>query len=177
MKRILTIFCFMLLLSLAVCAQTGKKGVVFKIPEDVFPMDWNKSGFKGILMLRKDSASGLFVGYPNENEKIEDFRERAAKFLVPMFIHDKDKVGEMKWQKSPIPIHRGDVEGSGFYYSYSNEKSVVQVLFYERESSGSRLLYGYFSSKGINDKPSNIWADDKGQGVKIFEKFWKTFSE
>ena len=96
MKRFLTTSVFLLIFSFAAfvqCADAQQKGgVIFKIPEDVFPMDWNKNGFKGILMLRKDSPSGIFIGYPNDGEKIEDFRTRVANFIVPMFTgQEKEK--------------------------------------------------------------------------------------
>jgi hypothetical protein len=160
--------------------QSTKGGIVFKIPEDVFPMDWNKNNFKGILMLRKDSPSGIFIAYPNEGEKLEDLRERAAKFIAPMFVHDENKKKEIEFQKSPIPVHKGDIDNSGLYYSYENEKAMTQILFYERESNGRKVIYGYFANKNKDAKAKSvkdIWADDKGQGVKIFEKFWKTFKE
>lgn len=160
--------------------QSKKSGIVFKIPEGVFPMDWNKSGFKGILMLRKDSPSGIFIAYPNDGENLEDLRERAAKFIAPMFISDENKKKEIKSQKSPIPVHKGDVDNSGLYYFYENEKSMTQILFYEREANGKKLIYGYFANKDKEAKAESvkdIWADDKGQGVKIFEKFWKTFKD
>lgn len=161
--------------------QSNKGSIVFKIPDDVFPMDWNKNGFKGILMLRKDSPSGIFVAYPNDGETLEALRERAAKFIAPMFISDEnEKKKEINFQKSPIPVHKGDVDNSGLYYSNENEKSMTQILFYEREASGKRVIYGYFANKNKEAKAKavkDIWADDKGQGVKIFEKFWRTFKD
>ncbi len=182
MKRLITIFVFLLVFSCAAFVQTSFAqnrggGVIFKIPDDVFPMDWNKSGFKGILMLRKDSPSGIFVGYPNEGETIEALRERAAKFILPMIVgRDKEKSeAEVKFQITSIPNHKGDSGSAGQYYSYKNEKSEAQILFYERAANGSTFIYGYFALK--NESMKGIWADDKGQGVKIFEKFWKTFKE
>lgn len=182
MQRLITIFVLLLVFSCAAFVQTSfaqnsKSGVTFKIPEDVFPMDWNKNGFKGILMLRKDSPSGIFVGYPNEGETIEELRTRAAKFILPMIVGQGKKMAEeeMKFQIASIPNHKGDSGSSGQYYSYKNEKSEAQILFYERTANGSKLIYGYFALK--NESMKDIWADDKGQGVKIFEKFWKTIKE
>lgn len=144
-------------------------------------MDWNKNGFRGILMLRQESPSGIFVAYPNDGEKIEDLRERAAQFIAPMFINDENEKKTTKtFQKSSIPVHQGDVDNSGLYYAYENEKSATQILFYEREANGVRLIYGYFANKSKDSKEKSskdIWADENGQGVKIFEKFWKTFRD
>jgi hypothetical protein len=183
MKRFLTVFVFLLIFSFAAFvqtspAQTQKGGVVFKIPDDVFPMDWNKNGFKGMLMLRKESPAGIFIGYPKEGEKIEEFRERAAKFIAPMVISDEEEKKGINFEKNSIPTHKGD--SAAFYYSYVNEKEMVQILFYERIANGNSLIYGYFAKKKKTDKPESVkdlWADDKGQGVKIFEKFWKSLKE
>jgi hypothetical protein len=159
-------------------SPTGK-GIVFKIPDNVFPMDWNKSGFLGILMLEKDSPSGVFAAYPNNGgETIESLRERIAKFIVPMFgSEDKDKT-EFTFKKHSIPNRKGDFGASGLYYLYENDKSLVQVLFYEREGDSKNMLYGYFARrlKGSKDEKKSIWADDKGEGVKILEKFAKSFN-
>ena len=161
--------------------QSKQGGIVFKIPEDVFPMDWNKNGFKGMLMLRKDSPSGIFIAYPNDGENLAELRERAAKFIAPMFVSgENEKKKEIKFQKTPILVHKGDIDNSGLYYAYENEKSMTQILFYEREANGKKLIYGYFANKGKDDKAKSgkdLWADDQGLGIKIFEKFWKTFKD
>lgn len=178
MKKYLSILVFTLIFACAAFVQTSNaQGVVFKIPEDVFPMDWNKSGFKGILMLRKDSPSGIFVGYPNEDETIEALKTRAAKFILPMIVGQGKKMSEeeIKFQISSIPNRKGDSGKAGQYYSYKNEKSEAQIIFYERTAKGSKFIYGYFALK--NESMKDIWADDKGQGVEIFEKFWKSIKE
>jgi hypothetical protein len=184
MKRIPLIVVFGLILTFtaniqSVLAQdkTNLGGIKYTTPKGVFPMDWNKSGFKGVLFLEKDSPSGLFIAFANDNETLADLRERAAKFIVPMFLRDKDEKNVPEFQKSSIPNHKGDTGESGHYYSYSNGKTIVQVLFYEREANGKSIIYGYFANNGINEKNSEIWADDKGQGVKIFEKFWSSLSK
>jgi hypothetical protein len=185
MKRFLTALVFLMIFSLAALvqtapAQTQKGGVIFKVPDKVFPMDWNKNGFKGMLMLRQDSPSGIFIGYPNDGETIEDLRERAAKFIAPMVISDEAEKKGITFQKNSIPNHKGDAGDSALYYLYANDDSMVQILFYERVANGKSLIYGYFASRGKTTKPESVkdrWADDKGQGVKIFEKFWKTLKE
>lgn len=176
MKKISILVVFLTILFVqASHAQSKSGGVVFKIPEDVLPVDWNKNGFKGILMLRKDSPSGIFIGYPNDGEKMEDLKERAAKFAAPMVISDDNGGKEFKLEKTSIAKREGD-STDAVYYSYANKKSMAQVIIYERVANGKPFIYGYFAFKDVNEdaKKSKIWADEKGQGIKVFEKFWKS---
>jgi len=183
MKRYLTLFVFLLIFSFAAfvqtsSAQSSKGGIVFKVPDDVFPMDWNKNGFKGMLMLRKDSPSGIFICYPNDEEKIEDLKARAVKTIAPIVVDDEEEKKGLTFETKSIPLHKGD--SAATYYSYANEKDMVQILLYERIANGKTLIYGYFAKKGKDAKPESvkkIWADDQGQGIKIFEKFWKSFKD
>ncbi len=179
MKNIKILFIFaVILLFQASFAQAQNTGVVFKIPEDVFPMDWNKNGFRGFLMLRKDSPSGVFIAYPGDNEKIEDLKARAVKSITPMVIKDDDGGSDFKLDKISIPKREGD-SADAFYHSYANKKSMVQVIVYERITNGKSFIYGYFAAKDKDADPKKVkvWADEKGQGVKIFEKFWKSIKE
>lgn len=190
MQKLLFLVSVILLLtcgSHSIAAQESKEqkslGVVFKIPDDVFPMDWNESGkFKGIMMLRKDLPSGLFVTYPNEKETIDELIIRVTKYIPGMFLpSDKNFDSEKLIPSiSTIPVHQGDVEGSGRYYLFSTEKTQVQILFYRRISNGNTFIYGYFANKNIVSKDKGAiegWADTKGQGIKVFEDFWKTFKD
>lgn len=178
MKRFLTLFIFFLIFSFAAFVQASHGQVVFKIPDDVFPMDWNKSGFKGMLMLRKDSPSGIFIAYPNDGEKIEDLKARAVKFIAPMVISDDNGGKDFKLEKTSFARREGDAADAE-YHSYANKNSMAQVLVYERAANGKSFIYGYFAMKSKTADPEKvkIWADEKGQGVKIFEKFWKTLRE
>jgi hypothetical protein len=185
MKRIVCAIALSFTMGLTIWGQTVDsrnpttgKGIVFKIPENVFPVDWNKSGFIGILMLEKDSPSGVFAVYPNnEGETIEALRERVAKFIVPMFAPGETEKKEFVFKKMPIPNHKGDFGTTGSYYLYESEKTLVQVLFYERQGDTKNMLYGYFAKrdKDSKKKDSAQWADEKGQGVKILDKFAKSF--
>ena len=160
--------------------QNEKGGAVFKIPGDVFPRDWNDQGFKGILMLKKDAPAGIFVAYPNEDEHIEELKTRISKAIAPMFVRDKDEENNVIFLKSLIPKHRGDSGSAGEYYSYTNAKSMIQILFYERAAGETNFLYGYFAMKDKDKEGKavkDLWADENGQGVKSFEKFWKTFKD
>lgn len=190
MKRILMILAIGLIFCVFANAQTAannsenkqpkKSGVVLKIPKGVFPMDWKKSGFNGILMLRKDNPSGIFIAYPNDNETIEELRARAAKFIVPMFTHDEKNDKDIKFQISSIPNHKGDFGDSALYYLTENDKSEMQITFYERAANNTKFIYGYFAMKDKDEKPKklkDIWADENGQGIKIFEEFWQSLGE
>lgn len=176
MKNIKIIFVFVVILFVqASFAEAQSGGVIFKIPDDVFPMDWNKSGFKGFLMLRKDSPSGVFIAYPNDNENLEDLKARAVKFIAPMVIKDDNGGADFKLEKKSILKREGD-SSDAFYHSYANKALMVQVIVYERVINEKPFIYGYFAAKDKDADPKKIkiWADEKGQGVKIFEKFWKS---
>ena len=156
-------------------SKKAGQGVTFKIPEGVMPMEW--SGFKGLLMLDKKLPAGIFISYPDENESPENFKARAREAILPMFAHDKKdaKDKDISWQIKDIPTHPGDAAAK--MYLYQSEKQSVQILIYERESNGLNFIYGYFSMKttGKEKDAKKTWADDKGQGFKPFEEFWKTF--
>lgn len=179
MKKISLFFVLTFILLVHVSyAQSQNGRVFFKIPEGVLPMDWNKSGFRGILMLRKDSPSGFFIAYPNDGEKIEDLKERAVKFVAPTVISDDDGGKDFKLEKTSIPKREGD-SNEAFYYSFANKKSMAQVILYERITNGKPFIYGYFAmkDKDADSKKVKSWADENGQGVKIFEKFWKSIKD
>ena len=157
--------------------QAQKGGVIFDIPKDVFPIDWKKNGFKGILMLRKASSSGIFIAYPDDGEKMEDFKQRAAKSIAPMVIQDDNGGKNFKLEKTSFTKREND-SADAVYYSYANQKSMAQVIVYERIVGGKSFIYGYFASRGKDENAKeNIWADEKGLGVKFFEKFWKSIKE
>ncbi|MDQ3802175.1 MAG: hypothetical protein M3384_22335 [Acidobacteriota bacterium] len=159
-------------------SKKAGQGVTFKIPDGMMPMQW--SNFKGVLMLNGKLPAGIFISYPNENEAIEDLKVRAREFILPMFAHDKKdaKDKDIAWQIKDIPAHAGDREGAvAKMYLYQGEKQSVQISIYEREWNGLQFIYGYFSMKtaGREKDARKTWADDKGQKIEAFEKFWKTF--
>lgn len=163
MRKLPIAVLLLLLLYLASPAQ------VFKAPKDVFPLDAEKTGFHGMIMLRKDKPSGLFIVYPKENETMDQVRERLAKYVVPMFLHGTDPLPQP--QTSSIPGHKGDASDSGISASYMVERSQVRVLYYERRIQDKTYTYGYFAyvKEGTKDLP-----DAKGNGIKFFDEFWKT---
>jgi hypothetical protein len=179
MKRSLKISVFLLFLSCAALTQSVAAQVVFKIPDGVFPIDWKKNGgFKGVLMLRQDSPSGVFVTYPNDGETIEALKKRTVEYIAPMFIHGEEEKKKISFQTSSIPNHKGDAGDAATYYAYANDKTMIQILVYDRIANGGDLIYGYFAMKDKTAKPDKkLWADEKGQGVKFFDKFWKTIKD
>lgn len=149
--------------------------IVYKIPGGVFPMDWNKSGFKGTLMLEKDSPSGIFIAFPNEGETPDDLRERAARFLAPMVVHDTKDKATIPFEVRSIPSHKGDLEDRGRYYFVKGEKSSAQILFFERKTPAAVVLYGYFASRSNDENKSKIWVDENLKTPKILSKFIGSF--
>ena len=153
--------------------KAAGQGITFKIPDGYMPMkEW--SGFKGVLMLNAKQPAGIFISYPDKGEKIDDLIARVVKYVPPMFVHDEKTAGALKWNISDIPVHDGDKTASGKMYIATNDTDTVQISFYQREWNDLTLIYGYFSLKG-KKVDNDVWADDKGQGIKGFEKFWKTF--
>ena len=173
MSKLLHIVAFLVVLG---GATVYGQGIVFKVPDNVFPMDWKKSGFKGMLMLQQDSPSGVFISSPDDGESVEKLRERAAKFIAPMVVHETKDKNPIPFEIKVISGNKGDSVNEGKYYLYKGEKSSVQILFYTRASNGSTFLYGYFASKDKEKKKSSIWADDDGKGVKILKKFVDSFA-
>lgn len=156
-------------------------GISFKVPENVFPMDWKKSEFKGILFLQKDGPSGMFISYPNDGETIDDLIKRAAKFIAPMISNfGKDTNSKAEFEVRTIPAHENDSVDSASYYAFKDSSVEVQILFYERTDRKDRkLIYGYFSRRDLKSEKSGdkTWADQNGNGVKSFDKFWKTIKK
>lgn len=172
--RIITATFFVLLLFLCNIRQASAQ-IVYKIPDGGFPMDWNKSGFKGMLFLQKDSPSGIFIAFPNQDETSDALRERAAKFIAPMVVHDTKEKETIPFEMKSITSHKGDIEDRGRYYFFKGEKSSVQILFFERKTPAAVVLYGYFAQKGNEDTKSKVWVGDELKDPKILKKFIDSF--
>jgi hypothetical protein len=156
--------------------KNAGQGVTFKIPSGVMPLEWKKNGFKGLLLLAQHDPTGIFITYPDDGETIEAVTLRAKSWIAPMFIHDDKKADKFEWKSSDLPLHKGDKAAK--LYLYEAEKQSVQVLVYEREWSGLTFIYGYFAMKSDKSKEKDVkkmWANEKGEGIKVFDKFWKTF--
>ena len=175
MKRNLSqLFLFTVALVFVQCSFAHGQ-IVYKIPDGVFPMDWNKSGFKGTLMLEKDNPSGLFIAFPNQGESLDDLRERSAKFIAPMVVHDTKEKTSIPFEIKSIVSHEGDIADRGRYYFFKGEQSSVQIIFFERKTPAGAVLYGYFAAKGNDAKKSKIWVGDDLKDPKLLSKFIKTF--
>jgi hypothetical protein len=158
--------------------KSAGKGITFKIPDGVMPLDWK--GFKGMLMLYRKRPGGIFVSYPNEKESIPELKSRAAAAIATMFVHDEKKSGELTWQLSSMPAHRGDKGELADVKLYDSEVESLQIVLYERERNGLTLIYGHFARKSKTSKDkddSTEFLDQKGKGSPEFDKFWKTFPE
>jgi hypothetical protein len=153
--------------------KNAGQGVTFKAPDGYHTGPFAE--FKGVTMVNLKAPAGLFVTYPNEDESIEDLKKRAIPAVVGMFIHDDEKVKTLDWETTDIPSHKGDVENAATLNETTDGKMTVQVAVYEREWNGLKFIYGYYAMKFNNGKKSKDFLDKKGQGVKAFEKFWKTF--
>ncbi|HEY0429902.1 MAG TPA: hypothetical protein VGC76_19115 [Pyrinomonadaceae bacterium] len=171
----------LILISLAFCLtanaqKSNEKGITFKIPENVMPIEWKD--FKGMLMLSPKKPSGIFISYPNDGETLESLTIRAGKSIAQMFVHDEKKAENIEWQIKSIPAHRGDKGDSATSKIYEGESATLQITFYEREWNNLKIIYGYFAQKSKTSKnkdDSADFLDDKGQGSDTFDKFWKTF--
>ena len=173
-NRIITFILFGLLFFIGTALSTPAQ-IVYKIPDGVFPMDWSKSGFKGTLMLDKDSPSGIFIAFPNEGESGDDLRDRAAKFIAPMVVHDTKEKATIPFEVKSITSHKGDIEDRGRYYFFKGEKESVQIIFFERKTPAAVVLFGYFAQKKNDDTKSKIWVGDNFKDPKLLKKFTDSF--
>ena len=173
MLKIFSAIVLVFLFSLVESAQ------VFKVPKDVFPLDSKITGFHGMLMIHKDKPLGVFIVYPDEKETMAQLRERVAKYVLPMFFHKDGE--ELKTLPSPqtssVPSHKGDTGNTGLLSLYTTDQGQIQMLFYDRGIQDKTYTYGYFVYMKKGSKAdSKDRADEKGNGVKIFDEFWKTLS-
>ncbi len=158
-------------------AQDSAKGAaIFKIPDGY--MQAPLSDFRGLMMLDPKKPAGMFVTYPNDNESTEALHQRLLKTIGPMFIHDEKGKAEttISWNMQPLPSHEGDGEGKAVANTYSDETQELQVAIYERTSGPRSFLYGYFAMRHKAGKSDDgKFLDEHGQGVKAFDKLWKSF--
>ena len=158
--------------------KSAGNGVTFKIPDKVMPMKW--TDFKEMLMLSEKLPSGVFITYPNENESIADLKTRAESVIARMFVRDEKKIEEIVWESKTVPSHIGDSGDTATMRIFDNEEQTLQITIYDREWNGIKFIYGYFARKNNTSKnrdDSAEFLDDKGSGVKVFDKFWKSFPD
>lgn len=191
-KNILPIILFLLGLVAVSSAQTvtthkteaeaqkaSGQGIVYKIPGGVMALpSWQ--GFKGMMMLAEKQPWGIFISYPNDGESLDDLKLRAGKWVAGMFVHEDGLVDKIDWQSKTILSNKGDLGETALQRSYVNDKQSFQITYFEREHSGLKLIYGYFSMKSKTSKNKNDIGDflgEEGKGNKAFEAFWKSFPD
>jgi hypothetical protein len=186
MKKLTLILITLIAFCLAANAQTVKtyetkeeaqknagQGITYKVPDKYMAGPF--AGFKGMTMLNPEKPVGIFISYPNENESIEALKARLLPAIAKMFLHDEKVVEKAVWQTKILPVHAGDKGDKAVMNLHEGEQMTLQVTFYEREHNGLTFVYGYFAMKLTGSKKSKDFLDDSGQGVKEFEKFWKSF--
>jgi hypothetical protein len=163
-------------LSGRVKAQDQKDGVSFKVPDGF--MQVPISNFRGMMMLDPKKPAGLFVIYPNDNETMDTLRQRILAFVGPMFIHDEKLKAEtaIAWDTKTLPAHEDDGAGKAAANFYGRANDETQVAIYERATGSKPVLYGYFAMRHKPGKDDDgKFLDEQGQGVKAFDKLWKSF--
>ena len=159
-------------------AQDSTKGAaIFTVPDGYMRVPTTE--FRGMIMLDPKKPAGLFVTYPNDNESTEALTKRLLDFIGPMFIHEKGKAkSDVTWDTTPLLSHKADGEGKAKVNVFRGANQEVQVQIYERTTGVRPFLYGYFAMRHIPAKGDDPkFLDEKGQGVKAFEKLWKSFPE
>lgn len=151
--------------------QSAGAGIIFKIPENLTPMEKWKD-FKAVLMLNLKQPAGAFVAYPNDGETAEELIIRLRTSIAEMFIHGGENA-KHDWTNGALPTHDGD-KTAQMDLTKSGEQA-VQVASYTRENNGLTVVYGYFAMKNDKNKAKGVWLGDDGKGVKEFDKLWKSF--
>ena len=152
-------------------------GVVFKVPDGY--MKAPLSNFRGFMILDPKKPAGMVVTYPNDNETTEALGKRMLEFIGPMFIHEKGTPQpSFTWNTKPLSSHPGDGEGKATINTYSGATQDLQVAIYERTGGPRPFLYAYFAMRHKEGKGDDgKFLDDQGNGVKAFDKLWKSFSK
>ena len=135
------------------------------------------ASFRGVVMVNPERPAGMFVTYPNDNELSESLRQRILAFVAPMFIHYEEgkPTPSITWVTSVLPSHLGDTNGQAYMNVYSGSGYEMQVSIYEH-AGPHPFLYGYFAMRHHPGKSDDgKFLDGQGQGVKAFEKLWKSF--
>lgn len=150
-----------------------KKGVVFKIPDGFLPADIPPNK-KGLMMLDPKKPAGIFVANTPDNQKSEVFITELRKTFAGMFVHDD--AAQFEWKESALPAHDGTNNETGKLMTTSFKDTEVQVAVYTRTIAENQdVVYGYFAMKNSKSKKDGAkFVDATGNGVKEFEKFWKT---
>lgn len=148
-----------------------------KIPEGLLPAPGKGMGYNGMFFLDQNAPAVIFMCNPNKDETIESLKGRLKDTALQMVsAKDVDKTEPKEWKESAIPGHKGDLPDVSKMYLYEGKEELIQLLIYERNPAGSSFLYGYFAKRDKKATDKDVkgkWADEKGNGVKLFDKFWK----
>ncbi len=153
-----------------------KEGVNFGMLDGIVPVKWKN--FRGTLMREDKKPSGMFIVFQNEGETLDAIRNGAGKAIAKMFIKDEKKIDEIIWQTKPLPAHEGDKAGTAVMNIYDSDTETIQVAYYVREGKNAVFVYGYFARKSKTSKKksdSGDFMDENGEGIKIFDKLWRSF--
>ena len=135
--------------------------------------------FRGMFLLDPKKAAGMLVTYANDNETTEALRQRILTTIAGMFVHDskgKSDTTTVTWTAQSLPSHPGDGGGTAATNTYIGGEQEVQVVIYERTGGPRPFLYGYFAMRHKAGKGDDgKFLDDQGNGVKAFDKLWKSF--
>lgn len=159
--------------------ERAKDRAVFKIPDGY--MRAPLTDFRGMFVLDPKKAAGMFVTYGNDNEATEALRQRILTAITPMFIHDsngKFETSAGSWAVQPLPSHPGDGAGTAATHVYIGTDREVQVAIYERNGGLRPFVYGYFAMRHKDRHGDDgKFLDANGNGVKAFDKLWKSFQK
>ncbi|HEV7642305.1 MAG TPA: hypothetical protein VGO50_00060 [Pyrinomonadaceae bacterium] len=184
-RKFLIIFSVLLFSSISMQAQTRgmtkaeareADGVNFGMLDGIVPVKWKN--FRGTLLREGKKPSGMFIVFQNEGESLDTIRSRAGKAIAGMFIKDDKKVDDITWQTKSLPAHEGDKENTAIMNIYDGDAETIQVVYYVRERKNAVFVYGYFARKSKTSKKksdSGDFMDENGEGIKIFDKFWRSF--
>ncbi len=151
-------------------------GVNFGMLDGIVPVKWKD--FRGTLLREGKKPSGMFIVFQDAGESLDAVRSGAGKAIARMFIKNDKKVDAITWQTKLLPAHQGDKADTGVMNTYDGDAETIQVAYYVRQRKNVVFVYGYFARKSKTSKKksdSGDFMDENGEGIKIFDKFWKSF--
>lgn len=151
-----------------------KKTVIFKIPDGFMPAQM-PPGKKGLSMLNAKAPAGMFVAYTPDGAKSEDFIAELREMYVAFFFGENNNA-KLVWKETVLPAHQGVANETGKVFTAVAQDRELQIAAYTRTiAEGQDVVYGYFAMRDTTSKKNSAeFINEKGTGVKDFEKFWKT---
>jgi hypothetical protein len=156
-------------------AVPTQKPVVAKPPDGYMPADFPDKRM-GKLLLNPGKPAGMFIVYPTAGEGPEVLPDLLKSTVAQMFFHDEK--AQVSWTTVALPAHKEIAGESGTLYSASNDKMEIQLAVYDRTVGSTRVLYGYYGMRHKEKKSDDApFMNSSGEGVKDFDKFWKSIKE